>query len=176
MTTANGNGAKESFAHIDELVRRVELLPDPFARDAALELVQAVMGLHRSAIERILETVNAGGAMEALASDQLVSSVLAMHDLHPDDLETRIGRALEKLQFHFDSRGAGITLLKADAETVRVRYTAARAGAGEAARRLIEEAIAEAAPEVANVVIEGVEEGHQNGFVPLADLVATQRA
>src|SRR5579885_2716236 len=118
MTPANGSGAKESIARIDELVRRVESLPDAFARDAAVHLVQAVMGLHQSALDRIMEIVSAGAAgpamVDALASDDLVSSVLALHGLHPDDVQTRIHRAIEKLQFYFDSRGAGATLLELD--------------------------------------------------------------
>lgn len=166
--------AKQSIGKIEELVRRVELLPDAFARDAAIDLVQAVMGLHRDALDRMMEIVAAGGNLTALASDDLVSSVLAMHGLHPDDLETRLQRAIEKLQFYFDSRGAGVKLLELDGETVRLRYTSARPGAGSAAKQTIEEAIYQAAPEIENVLIEGVEERHESGFVPLADLVATQ--
>lgn len=164
----------QSIGKIEELVGRVELLPDGYARDAAVELVQAVMALHRDVLERMMEIVAGGAGLRALASDELVSSVLAMHGLHPDDLETRVHRAIEKLQFYFDSRGAGVKLLELEGETVRLRYTSARPGAGSAAKQIIEETIYQAAPEIADVLVEGVEERHESGFVPLADLVATQ--
>lgn len=172
--------AQESVAHIDELVAAVETLPDPHARRAAVELVQAVMGLHEDALRRILEIVAAAGngpvITEAMAADDLVSGVLVLHDLHPHGVEARVRRAMDKLQRHFDSRGAGITLLELNSETLRVRYDGARPGAGAAAKKLIEETIYEAAPEITRLEIEGVEERRDPGFVPLADLVATQRA
>src|SRR6516225_9423191 len=98
MTQMSGN--------IEELVRKVETLPDG---GAAVELVQALMALHADAIARMLEIAGAN-AVAAMAEDELVSSVLALHGLHPHDFETRVRRAIDKLQLHFDSRGAGIEL------------------------------------------------------------------
>ncbi len=168
-----------SESSIDELVRKVESLRDPFARASALDLVQAVMDLHTKALDRILEIVSStcdASTMERIAADDLVSGVLAMHGLHPDDVETRLGRAFERLRRFFDSRGGGITVLEASGEVVRVRYDGTRPGSGAAAKQVIEDAISEAAPEVAQVVIEGVEEARQAGFVPLTDLAGRPRA
>ena len=162
-------------ARIDELVRTTESLADPFARALAIDLVQAVMGLHATALSRILEIVSAGGTLEAMAADDFVSSVLVLHGLHPDNLGTRVDRAIEKLRRFFDPRGAGITLLQADSELVRVRFTGARPGSGAAAKQVIEDVIYEAAPEIAALVIEGVDEQRESGFVPLTDLVPAQQ-
>jgi len=174
MTPADGSFSNESITRIDELVRQVEALPDRTARALAVDLVQAVMSLHGAALSRVLEL--APEAVERIADDELVSSVLALHDLHPDDFNTRFAHAIDKLQRFFDSRGAGIEVLDAGPAEVRLRFTGTRPGAGDAARLAIESAIYEAVPEIGSLVVEGTEEEHGPGFVPLASLLATERA
>jgi hypothetical protein len=156
-------------ARIDELVQQVEALPDPAARALAIDLVQAVMSLHASALERILAL--APEAAATIAADDLVASVLVLHGLHPDDFETRLARVIDKLQRFFDSRGAGIDVIEAGPDLVRVRFKGRRPGSGVAARKTIEDAISEAVPEVGGLIVEGTE--GEPGFVPLASLLAT---
>jgi hypothetical protein len=157
-------------ARIDELVQQIEAVPDPAARALATDLVQAVMRLHAEALERILAL--APESIAAIAGDDLVSRVLVLHGLHPDDFDTRLARAMDKLQRFFDSRGAGIELLEASPELLRVRFTGKRPGSGPAARQTIEDAIYEAVPEAGGVFVEVAGEG-ESGFVPLASLLAT---
>lgn len=161
------------IAKIDELVRRLESVRDPAARAAGTELVQAVLELHAAALGRALEILSPED-IAGLAADDLVSSILALHGLHPDDMDTRIQRAIDKLQRHFDSRGAGISLSAIDGGVVRVRFAGSRRGSGAAAKQVIEDVIYEAAPEIAGLVIDGVEQPRAPGFVPLSDLVAAQ--
>jgi len=172
---ANGNATKESIARMVELVTSVQALADPVARDAAIELVQAVMTLHAEALERILEVAGASspGTVEAMAADELVTRVLVLHGLHPDDAGKRLARALDALRQHFDSRGARLDVLEAGPDVVRVRFTGKRPGSGRAARQLIEDGIYEAVPEVESLIIEGTE-NEQDGFVPLTSLFANQ--
>lgn len=168
---------EESVARIDELVRKTESELDPSARAVAVELVQAVMELHRLALERVVEALVAD-SIEAIrsgvANDDLVSAVLSLHGIHPEPLETRVHKAIEKLRVYFDSRGAGIALAGIDSGVIRVRYTPARPGDGSTAKRLIEAALYEAAAEIEAVVIEGVDP--QAGFVPLSALLENQPA
>src|SRR5215469_13461556 len=150
-------------AKIDELVRKTEALADPKARTIATELLQAVMAFHAGALEQLMEIVCAKcgqAAIEALAVDDTVSSMLVLHGLHPEDVETRIGRAIEKLRMYFDSRGGKIALLDASPEGVRVRFTGHRPGSRSAAKQVIENAIYQAAPDLQDLIIEGVEEPH----------------
>ena len=156
---------------IGELVRKLESVADPVARATATELVQVLLQLHADALKRILE-LSAESAVAAMVEDELVSGVLALHGLHPDDFETRIYRAMDKLQRHFDSRGAGITLLDVNGARVRVRFSGSRLGSGPAAKRVIEDVLYEAAPEMEDLIVEGVEEPPVSGFVPLSQLVA----
>ena len=156
--------------NLEELIEQVSSLPDPNARALAIDLVQAVMSLHASALQRILEL--APEAAPALGADELVSRVLVLHGLHPDDFEARLARAIDRLKQFFDSRGAGIEVLETGPDRVRIRFTGNRPGARGSAKQAIEDAIYEAAPEVAELIIEGAEE-REPGFVPLASLLAT---
>ena len=178
MTASNGVSA-EVIARIGELVDRTSQIADPAARETAVDLLQAVMALHAGALGRILEIVaaSAGPAViEALAADELLSSVLVLHGLHPDDMETRLRRALDRLRRYFDVRGGEISLVSLEEGRVHLRVHSARPGAGAAARQVIEDTIYEAAPDLDSLVIEGLEERRESGFVPLADLLAAQKA
>ncbi len=174
MTPADDALSRESIARIDELVRKVQALSDPAARDSAIDLVQAVMSLHASALERILELAPETAA--TIAADETVSRVLVLHGLHPDDFATRLARAVDRLQRFFDSRGGAIEVLESGPEIVRVRLGGNRPGAGETARRVIEDAIYEAVPEIGELIMEVTGEEREPGFVPLASLLASEPA
>jgi len=154
---------------IEPLVGKVQALADPKARKTALDLVQAVMDLHTEALERVMEIVAdsacGGEVIEALGNDGLVSSLLLLHDLHPLDLETRVVRALDRPEFR--SRGASVELITAANGLVRVRLEG-----GHALRAAVEAAVGEAAPDAAEIQIEGGAPAATPGFVPLAALTA----
>ncbi len=169
--------ADDGISQIDELILKVNALPDPAARAVAVELVQAVMRLHATALQQVLDlvSVSAPEVVGRLAADETVSRVLVLHGIHPDNFDQRFARALDRLQHYFDSRGAHIEVLDASAELVRVRFQG-RPGSGAAARKVIEDAVYEAAPEVGELIVEGTEVEHEPGFVPLESLLATQPA
>jgi hypothetical protein len=164
-----------SIAEVERLVRQVESLPDPHARATAAKLVAAVMEFHASALNRILE-IAGDETVQKIAGDQLAGSLLVVHGLHPDDVETRIRRAVDQLDRYFDSRGAKVSLTNFEGGAVRLRFQAMRAGSASAAvKEIVENAIYQAAPEIAELVIEGLDEGRESrepGFVPLSALLA----
>ena len=164
---------------IENLVARLEALPEAPAREVALELLRGVMSLHADAIARMLEIAKqtAPDVEKAFGADETVSRILALHGLHPDDFGTRLSRAMDKLHFWFDTRGARIEMVEAAPQLVRLRVTTARRGEGGPkggqARRTIEDAIYEAVPEIEKLVIEGAgEEAFATDFVPLESLSA----
>ncbi len=62
----------------------------------------SILELHGAGLERMMEiTSGAGDPVKALirrfAGDNLVASLLVLHNLHPDDLETRVQHASGKL-------------------------------------------------------------------------------
>src|SRR5438105_877549 len=91
MPDENLNGR---IQQIEGLIRKTEALPDPNARSLALELCQAVLGFHAAALERLIEIISEGGEpctiVNALAADDLTSSLLLLHGLHPHSLEERV--------------------------------------------------------------------------------------
>lgn len=173
--TASDDSRTQTIARIGELVRQTESIADPAARGAAIDLLQAVMELHAAALDRMLEVISGASntnVISAIAADSLVSSVLVLHGLHPLDTETRVRAAFEKLRTFFDVRGAGLSLVSADNATVHVRFQGSRPGSAQAARQVIEDAFYEAAPEIAQLIIDGVDERPEPGFVPLTQLAA----
>src|ERR1700675_1117525 len=84
---------------VENLAARLESAGDPEIRAAALDLVQSVVELHGAALQRLVDTITQTPAgqqalSEALEND-LVSSMLLLHNLHPDDIETRVLRGIE---------------------------------------------------------------------------------
>jgi NifU-like domain len=158
-------------------VQRLEAT-DPATRSAAKELIECLMELHGAGLERMLEIVSASGeagtlAIDSLGRDELVSSLLVLYGLHPEDFETRVQRALDKVTPALRKRGAGLEALAAAENTVHLRIT----GSGtQELEKMIREALLESAPDAIEVVIEGAE-GQAGGsnFVPLASLQASVR-
>src|ERR1700729_2086796 len=74
------------------------------SKDAGRGLGQLLMEGHRSGLERIMELIfqagsesgTSGGAIiDRLGQDPIVRNLLLLYSLHPDDLETRVSRALD---------------------------------------------------------------------------------
>ena len=172
MPTSGG-----SISQIDELVVKLNGLADPAARAVTVELLRAVMNLHAEAFERVLEIVAASAPeiIAELGADELVSRVLALHGIHPHDFEVRFARAIDKLERFFDPRGAGIQVIEASPELIRIRFNGSRPGSGPTARKAIEDAIYEAVPEIGELIVEGIDVQQATGFVPLASLLTAQQ-
>ncbi|HWB86609.1 MAG TPA: hypothetical protein VG675_20870 [Bryobacteraceae bacterium] len=155
--------------HLEKLVEKVRSLPDSEARQAALELVQAVMDLHAAGLDRmmdILSTSESGRSLlEEFADDPAASGILLLHDLHPFDLETRVLRAIAEPSFR--ARGAHVELVSIREGTVHVRVEG-----GPALEAAVRRAIGEAAPDAAEIVVESSDTRVSGGFVPLAELRA----
>jgi Fe-S cluster biogenesis protein NfuA len=170
---------RECVARIEGLVQTLESTADPASRAAAKELVESLMDLHGGAIQRILEIVSkagdsSAGIIKSLATDELVSSLLVLYELHPEDFETRVRRALEKVQRFVSSRGASLDLLSVSGGTVHVRIQMGGHSCGSTAREIesaVREALFETAPDATDMVIEGIEEQTSSAaFVSLASL------
>jgi hypothetical protein len=173
--------SRDRIKRIEELILRAEALPDLAAKSLLIELLQSVMELHAAGIDRMLEIVAAAGPageriVELMAADRVSSSVLLLHGLHPDDLQTRVGRAVEKLRLRFGPRGGTLSLVGFEDGVVHLRYESASQRSVDPEKETIEDALYEAAPEVEGVVIEGLRKPPVAGFVPVADLLAGQPA
>lgn len=158
---------------IDQLVQRVSETLDGDARNSALELLHAVMDLHGSVLSRIVEILEASepgrSSLAKLGADPLVCGLLVLYGVHPVPLEQRVARAIEDVRPRLNKQNGTVELLGISEGVVRVRVQGSGHGCGsspEALQRTVEQAILEAAPEVVEIVAEGVAVA-ASGFVPL---------
>ena len=103
------------------------------------ELVEAILDLHGAGLDRILEIVtgvadNGPAMLDRFSRDELVSSLLILHGLHPVDLDTRVHKAIETLAPALRSQGGAIELIRIEDGVVTVRLT--RSGHGCSGRPL----------------------------------------
>jgi len=135
------------------------------ARDRAEELVRQVTDLYGAGLQRILAIVEdngtaGSGLRQSLIADELVSGLLLIHGLHPQDVHTRVAAALDSVRPYLGSHGGNVELLDISAEgVVRLRLLGTCHGCPSSSVTLkfaVEDAIESAAPEV--TAIEVVEE------------------
>lgn len=133
------------------------------ARERAEELVRLVADLYGAGLERILtimyETGHLGDEVLAtLAADDLVASLLLVHDLHPYDVTTRVEQALEGVRPYLGSHGGDVELLGvSDDGVVRLRLLGSCDGCASSSVTLklaVEGAIEAAAPEIVAIEVE----------------------
>jgi hypothetical protein len=163
---------------IEELIHRLEAIPDAGQRNQMRELLQAVLELHGAALERMLAIVAEVGDPElrlgdALLRDSLVTSLLLLHGLHPHDLNTRVRDAIEKAQGVLRGYGARVTFVEAPARNVRLEVNGVDSPhTAKAVRTVLEEEIYGIAPDAASLTILGLEHFETPWFVPLEQILA----
>jgi Fe-S cluster biogenesis protein NfuA len=147
---------------LDELAAR-----DPAVAGATEDLVRLLAEMYGAGWERAVTILRDAGPagtalLDQLAADGLVSSLLALHGLHPLGVEERVNRALDEVRPYLGSHAGGVTLLGVDEDgVVRLRLEGSCDGCPsslETVRNAVEVAVADAAPEVTGVVVEGVVE------------------
>jgi Fe-S cluster biogenesis protein NfuA len=142
-------------AEVRERVARVEGLLERIADDPqATEAVQAIVELYGEALSRFLAGVDP-------ASDELLSHLLLVHDLHPVDVETRVRRALDEVRPYLGSHGGDVELLGVADGVAHLRLGGTCNGCPSSTvtlRNAIEEAVMRAAPDLERIEAEGVAE------------------
>jgi Fe-S cluster biogenesis protein NfuA len=151
---------------IEALLDELFGFADPAVGARAEELVAAVVTLHGAALERLLDGLAAepGGVelIGRLAGDDLVSNLLMLHGLHPDDVHTRVQAALDRVRPYLGAHAGGIEFLGVDEHGVAQLQLKGScdgcAGSAATVHNAVERAVLEAAPEVVSVHVEGVVE------------------
>jgi Fe-S cluster biogenesis protein NfuA len=125
------------------------------------------MNLYGTGLDRILSVVDeagpaAGPVFARLAADDLVSTLLVLHDLHPLDQEVRIERALEHVRPYLESHGGNVKLLGVEENVARLRLEGSCKSCPSSTvtmKLAVEKAIEEAAPEITRIEVEGNDPG-----------------
>ena len=141
---AAGHDAQRAGERVEALLAELRARSGPEAADVAEELVTCLVRLYGAGLAAIMATIGDESRLTALLiADPLVESLLLVHDLHPLDTAARIRRALGRL-------GTGAEFLGVD--DTGVAHVRLASGCGSTAA-VVEQAIAEAAPETAGVRI-----------------------
>ena len=134
------------------------------AADTAEELVRLLVGMYGDGLAAIMaalaEEGEAGRAIvDRLTADPLVEGLLLLHGLHPLDVDERIQRALDRVRPYLGSHAGGVQYLGVRDGVARLRLEGSCHGCPSSTvtvRLAIEGAVQDAAPEVAEVIVEGM--------------------
>lgn len=172
---------REELQRIGGLVQEIESIADPAVRAAAKGLVQSLMDLHGAALEKALDIVAEAGEpgmeiIERLGRNSLVSSVLILYGLHPEDIETRVVKAVDRVRPQLRKQGCEVELLGTNNGAIHLRVETGSHTCGSTAKTVqatLESAMYDAAPDLTSLLIEGLEEKPSSGFVALDKLSAS---
>ncbi len=157
--------ARATGERVEALLAELRTRAGPQAGDAAEELVGCLVELYGAGLTAIVAILGADPdagprLLAALAADPLVESLLLVHDLHPLDTDARIRRALGRVRPGLGAHADAVEYLGIDDRGVAgLRLTASGHGCGSSSstvRQTVEEAVTEAAPELAGVHVEEV--------------------
>jgi Fe-S cluster biogenesis protein NfuA len=176
---AESKDFREEMQRIGSLVEEMESIADPAVRAATKSLVKSLMDLHGAALEKALDIVAEAGEpgmaiIDRLGRDSLVSSLLILYNLHPEDIETRVAKAVEKIRPQLRKQGCEVELLGASGGAIHLRVETGSHTCGSTAKTVqasLEGALYDAAPDMESLVIEGLEEKPSSGFVGLEKLM-----
>lgn len=174
-----GKDFREDIQRIGGLVQEIESIADPAVRAATKDLVQSLMDLHGAALEKTLDIIAETGesgmsVIDRLGRDSLVSSVLILYGLHPEDIQTRVVKAVERVRLELRKQSCEVELLGVNDGAIRLRVETGSHTCGSTAKTVqatLETAMYEAAPDMASLAIEGLEEKPASGFVALDKLM-----
>ena len=156
-------GVRGAGEQVEELLGVLRSgVADPAA--VADELVRVLIGLYGDGLARIVAVLAEHGEagqqlMAALTADPLVESLLLLHDLHPLDTDARVQRALDEVRPYLGSHAGGVEYLGVTDGVARLRLEGSCNGCPSSTvtvKLAIEGAVMNAAPEVTEVVVEGV--------------------
>ncbi|HUC56872.1 MAG TPA: NifU family protein [Streptosporangiaceae bacterium] len=159
MTSVRGVGEQ-----VEELLAALRTGGGNGQAALADELVRLLVGLYGDGLARIVELLGQEGAhgqavLGKLTEDPLVESLLLLHDLHPLDADARIQRALDQVRPYLGSHAGGVVYLGVADGVARLRLEGSCHGCPSSTvtvRLAIEGAVLDAAPEVSEVVVEGM--------------------
>jgi hypothetical protein len=143
---------QERMQRIEELIGAIQEHANPVVRASAVELVRALLDVHRVGLAAMLAQIAHHGdpgqaIFNELLQNNLVSRLLLLHGLHPVDLPARLAQALEHSRRWLRAHAAEAELVQATHEVVELRVH----GGSPEVYRLLEQAILDAAPDVLRI-------------------------
>ena len=130
--------------------------------ELAEDLVHTLLEFYGAGLSRIVDILGEtdGGLVARLAEDDHVRGLLVLHDLHPKSTLERVTEALDKVRPYLGSHAGDVDLVGIDADGVlQLQLKGTCDGCPSStvtAKYAIEKVVKEAAPEISDVVVEGV--------------------
>ncbi len=165
MSARHGEEPQQALNRLGELIRALDAHHGTAAKETARELLALVLDLHGIGLAKLMGIVTAaeGGTaiLARLVENEQVQAMLLLHGLHPDDLETRVRRVVDRLRPHLGVHGLRLDVVEIASGTVRLRLHGSGAASITAPLlwtlpREIEDAVLEAAPDVEKIMIDGL--------------------
>jgi Fe-S cluster biogenesis protein NfuA/nitrite reductase/ring-hydroxylating ferredoxin subunit len=157
-------GPAHLVERVQELQAQLESAGDPATRQLADELVSAVVQMYGGGLERIVAVLLDGGdegrrLAASLTDDDLVATLLLIHDLHPVPLMDRVQAALDSVRPYMESHGGNVELLSLEHGMARIHLQGSCSDCSASAVTLelaIKQALEEAAPDLEGLEVEGI--------------------
>lgn len=158
-------GVRDVGERVEELIAGLTSAGGPAAA-AAEELVRLLVGLYGDGLSHITAALAQAGPegtalLAKISEDPLVGSLLLLHELHPLDVDARIQRALDEVRPYLGSHAGGVEYLGVRDGVARLRLEGSCHGCPSSTvtvQLAITGAVQDAAPEVTDVVVEGMTE------------------
>ena len=149
---------------IQQLVEKIEALPDSPERAMLAELLETVLSFYGHGLQRILNLLKIKApegkkALQELLADPGVSGLLLIHGLHPVPLADRLQQALDKVRPYMESHGGDVELvsLEDDHATLHLRGHCETCPSSTVTLELaVRAAIEEACPDLNGFEVQGL--------------------
>jgi hypothetical protein len=174
---------QEKMRRLGTMVGELDQVPGGGSKVAARELVQLLMEVHGTGLERMMELVSESGReagapgkaiINRFGQDPIVRNLLLLYSLHPDDLETRVLKALDAVGKRLRKFDSEVRLVSIQEGAVQLRLHTSGHTCGSTTkdlRSIVEGGIYDLAPDLTSLTILGSEDESSSGFVPLESLL-----
>jgi Fe-S cluster biogenesis protein NfuA len=160
------------LAVLDEQLAQLEATPGPVG-ELALTAVSGLAEVYGQALARALDLADPD-VVERMLGDELIGHLLALHGVHPEPVEARVARVIERLRADLSAQGGTIKLDGFDRAMAIVRLSLVGCGSSAAdVEHAVSRAVLTAAPELAGVTIVPAGRSSPAPFVPLDALMRT---
>jgi Fe-S cluster biogenesis protein NfuA/nitrite reductase/ring-hydroxylating ferredoxin subunit len=147
---------------VQELQERLERAGDSETKRSAELLISALVQMYGAGLEHLLELLGRSEAgrehlRRTLEEDELLTTLLLIHDLHPDSLHERVVGALEQVRPYMESHGGDVELLSLEAGVARIRLRGSCSDCAASSVTLelaIKQALEQAAPDLEGLEVD----------------------
>lgn len=146
---------------IEQLLDQLQSSVDGQAWEQVQDLVGLVTELYGGGLARVLDmAADDVDLRRRMAEDELVASLLVLHDLHPLGLDDRVRQAVDSVRPYLGSHGGDVEVLSIDGAegVVLLRMLGSCDGCASSSVTLelaVQRAIEEAAPEITRIDVDG---------------------